>query len=215
LERYNRELKEQFFDNQCTNNMKCVDIFKEVIEFHSREGFDFAIEKRLLPEIKRSINRLSSKKFRKLINGVYSYQHNDGTVIFVSPQLKQCSCKKYYDQGICAHLGKVCLLEDIYIPGLQHKRRFKNRTRKAKKLFDNDSINIESTKSSTEETTKESAKETTKRSKQSTKSDVLVYKPLITPPQPRGKPKKMSKALINDTPFEEIPKRVTRSSKKL
>jgi hypothetical protein len=32
---------------------------------------------------------------------------------------------KYADQGICAHLGKVCLLEDIKIPGLQKKKNLK------------------------------------------------------------------------------------------
>lgn len=48
-----------------------------------------------------------------------------------------------------AHLGKVCLMENIKLPGLYKQRKYKNRIRKRKQLTDdlNDDSNDTITKS--------------------------------------------------------------------
>ena len=65
----------------------------------------------------------------------YKYNHSDGKSSFIDLENKECSCTYMFDHGICAHLVRIALIEEISLPGMvAHTKLVTKQREKAKKL---------------------------------------------------------------------------------
>ena len=65
----------------------------------------------------------------------YKYNHSCGKSSFIDLENKECSCIYMFDHGICAHLVRIALIEEIALPGMvAHTKLVTKQREKAKKL---------------------------------------------------------------------------------
>jgi hypothetical protein len=65
----------------------------------------------------------------------YKYTHSCGKTSFIDMTEKVCPCAYMFDHGICAHLIRIALIEEVALPGMvAHTRLMTKQREKAKKI---------------------------------------------------------------------------------
>ena len=121
---------------------------------------------------------------------------------------KTCTCKFFNDRAICLHLIRVCLFENLILPGMQIHDKFSIRFRR--KLVKNNTPFDEDFSEEEEEEKTDNDNDDIQQVEMPVLSSVNI-EPLK---RTRGRPPKTSSALIDDTPIIPIVKTIVKTIKK-
>ena len=130
IESYNKTIKAQFTNYLKYNICPVLEIFRDAIEYESKQDFDYKTEKVVTRSLKSISNELSISQFNKLNVIEYEYKHSNNTSSFINLKLLNCSCFGFLDKGICKHLVRTCIIDKIALPGLEFKKKFSIRRKK-------------------------------------------------------------------------------------
>jgi hypothetical protein len=127
IEQYNAIIKRFFTNRLKLNIIAMLKVFTEVIQYESSKIFNYVfcttkVVDQTLINVAKSLN---SKQFRQYYDGdinnaeeiIYNYLHTCGRVSVVNVTKQHCTCTKWFDKGICAHLVRAALLSDQSLPG--------------------------------------------------------------------------------------------------
>ena len=117
-----------------------LNTFKQVIQYESSKlcNYDFLKIKLVDEKHIKQAKRLILSKFSNISNNFeirYKYTHSCGKSSFIEMENKECSCSYMFDHGICAHLIRIALIEEISLPGMEgHTRLISKQREKTKKI---------------------------------------------------------------------------------
>jgi hypothetical protein len=49
---------------------------------------------------------------------VFNYKHTNGRISIINVVKQECTCTKWFDKGVCAHLVRVAMMNEIALPGI-------------------------------------------------------------------------------------------------
>ena len=97
-------------------------VFKNVIQYESSKicNYSFSSVKEVTINLINKAKNLILAKFSSVTNDekkCYKYNHRNGKVSFIDLDAKSCTCTQMFDYGICEHLVRVAIIEEISLPG--------------------------------------------------------------------------------------------------
>ena len=131
IESYNNTIKRFFTNRVRLNVVTALERFEEAVKFESNTNNKFQTVKIVTPTLVTKSKKLELNKFKK-IGDNYIYAHKNGSKSYIDVVNKVCSCKVMSDKGICEHLVRVAIIEDIYLLGLVTKHKLTVRPTRSK-----------------------------------------------------------------------------------
>ena len=122
-------------------------MFKNVIQYESSKlfNYEFVTIKQVDTKLMKKARGLILAKFANLScnnDKIYKYTHSNGKTSIIDMPSQNCSCIYMFDHGICAHLIRIAIIEEIALPGMvAHTRLINKRREKAEKEVN---LNVES-----------------------------------------------------------------------
>ena len=207
IESYNKSIKCYFTNNLKLNLLPAFEMFKTLIYDESSKIMDYKTTVSVNKNLENKAKQLELFKFVKHSDGMYAYNHKSGNQSLVNLRNKTCTCAQHADKGVCLHLIYIAGLEKAILPGMAIKDKFSVRNRKKVLKMKKSEINFEQDDEDFDnfDTTAEDIiyEENVIQSDPDPEiavatNDDIVYSNVIEYKAKRGRPKKVSKALIND-----------------
>ena len=127
--------------------VEMLKVFRNVIQYESSKlfNYEFVTIKQVDTKLMKKARGLILAKFANLSCNndiIYKYTHSNCKTSIIDMPSQNCSCIYMFDHGICAHLIRIAIIEEIALPGMvAHTRLINKRREKAEKEVN---LNVES-----------------------------------------------------------------------